>query len=41
MKRKMFYGAGRIVFENAKTLRNNLTDEERFLWDVKTIFSRL
>jgi len=28
MRRKMFYGADRIVFENAKLLRNNLTNEE-------------
>ena len=28
----MFYGAGRIIFENAKTLRNNLTKEEMVLW---------
>ena len=28
----MFYGADRIIFENAKALRNNLTDEERILW---------
>jgi imidazole glycerol-phosphate synthase subunit HisF len=32
MKRKMFYGADRIIFENAKALRNNLTHEERVLW---------
>ena len=28
----MFYGADRIIFENAKALRNNLTHEERVLW---------
>ena len=32
MKRKMFYGADRIIFENAKALRNNLTQEEKVLW---------
>jgi imidazole glycerol-phosphate synthase subunit HisF len=32
MKRKMFYGADRIIFENAKALRHNLTHEERVLW---------
>jgi|SRR4030095_9336712 imidazole glycerol-phosphate synthase subunit HisF len=32
MKKKMFYGADRIIFENAKLLRNNLTNEEVVLW---------
>jgi len=32
MKRKMFYGAGRIIFQNAKALRNTLTHEEKVLW---------
>ena len=29
---KMFYGASNIIFENAKALRNRLTDAERLLW---------
>ena len=33
MKKKMFYGANKIIFENAKALRNNLTPEEIILWD--------
>jgi cyclase len=32
MKRKMFYGANKIIFENAKALRSNLTAEEMILW---------
>jgi cyclase len=32
MKRKMFYGADKIIFENAKALRNNLTANEMILW---------
>ena len=32
MKKKMFYGADRIIFENAKILRKNLTAEEMILW---------
>ena len=28
----MFYGAAPSVFENAKTLRNNMTQEEKILW---------
>ena len=32
MKRKMFYGASKIIFENAKALRNNLTHEELVFW---------
>ena len=32
MKKKMFYGANKVIFENAKALRNNLTKEEMILW---------
>jgi cyclase len=32
MEKKMFYGANKIIFENAKALRNNLTFEEMILW---------
>jgi len=32
MKRKMFLGADKNVFENAKALRGNLTNAELFLW---------
>ena len=32
MKREMFYGANKIIFGNAKSLRNNLTEEEMILW---------
>ena len=32
MKREMFYGADKIIFGNAKSLRNNLTAEEMILW---------
>ncbi|HEV8286774.1 MAG TPA: endonuclease domain-containing protein [Chitinophagaceae bacterium] len=32
MKRKMFYGANKIIFENARVLRNKLTNEEMVLW---------
>ena len=28
----MFYGADKIIFGNAKSLRNNLTQEEMILW---------
>lgn len=28
----MFYGADKIIFQNAKALRNNLTAEEMILW---------
>jgi len=28
----MFYGADKIIFGNAKSLRNNLTEEEMILW---------
>lgn len=30
---KIFYGASNIIFENAKALRNRLTDAERLLWE--------
>jgi len=30
----MFYGASNIIFENAKRLRNNLTEAESLLWQV-------
>ena len=30
---KMFYGASNIIFENAKQLRNKLTDSEKLLWE--------
>ncbi|WP_231729797.1 hypothetical protein [Pedobacter sp. Leaf176] len=30
---KMFYGASNIIFENAKQLRNRLTESERILWE--------
>jgi imidazole glycerol-phosphate synthase subunit HisF len=32
VKRKMFYGAGSILFENAKMLRKTLTPAENILW---------
>jgi len=32
MKKKMFYGAGVTIFQNAKDLRNHPTDAERILW---------
>jgi cyclase len=32
MKKEMFYGANKVIFENAKALRNNLTAEEPILW---------
>src|SRR5437762_13071426 len=32
MRKKMFYGADKMVFENAKVLRNNLTPEEIIYW---------
>ena len=28
----MFEGASHIIFENAKQLRKNMTDTEKFLW---------
>ena len=30
---KMFYGASNIIFENAKQLRNRLTESEKLLWE--------
>jgi cyclase len=30
----MFYGASNIIFENAKRLRNNVTEAENLLWQV-------
>lgn len=32
MKKKMFYGANKIIFGNAKALRNSLTADETVLW---------
>jgi imidazole glycerol-phosphate synthase subunit HisF len=32
MATKMFYGAGRLIFERAKDLRNRMTDAETVLW---------
>lgn len=32
MKKKMFYGAGNLIFEKAKELRKNLTNAELVLW---------
>ena len=32
MKENMFYGASNLIFENAKQLRNNITDTEMILW---------
>jgi cyclase len=32
MKENMFYGATNLIFENAKQLRNNVTDTEMILW---------
>jgi imidazole glycerol-phosphate synthase subunit HisF len=32
MKNSMFYGAGPIIFELAKKLRNNVTQTEMILW---------
>ncbi|OWK69833.1 hypothetical protein CBW18_14565 [Pedobacter sp. AJM] len=29
----MFYGASSIIFENAKKLRNKVTDAEKILWE--------
>jgi cyclase len=33
MATKMFYGAGRLIFERAKDLRNRMTEAEIVLWD--------
>jgi len=30
---KMFYGASNLIFENAKQLRNRLTEPEKLLWE--------
>lgn len=30
----MFYGASNLIFENARELRNNLTETERILWNI-------
>jgi len=30
----MFYGAGKLIFERAKKLRNNVTNEEMILWGM-------
>ena len=32
MKKKMFYGASALIFENARELRNNMTHAELLLW---------
>jgi cyclase len=32
MKRKMFYGAEKMIFQNEKELRRNLTPDELVLW---------
>ncbi len=32
MKENMFYGAGNLIFEKAKKLRNNVTPSEMILW---------
>ena len=32
MKENMFYGASNLIFQNAKQLRNNITDTEMILW---------
>jgi len=32
MKTNMFYGAGHLIFEKAKQLRNNVTPTEMILW---------
>ena len=42
MKASMFYGAGPIVFELAKKLRNNVTPTEMILWGrLKDYFPEL
>lgn len=33
MKKSMFYGATPIIFERAKQLRNNMTSQEKKLWE--------
>ncbi|HEY8690100.1 MAG TPA: DUF559 domain-containing protein [Chitinophagaceae bacterium] len=32
MEENMFFGASKIIFENAKDLRKNMTDAEKILW---------
>jgi len=32
MRKKMFYGAGHLIFEKAKYLRNHVTPSEMILW---------
>ncbi len=32
VKKKMFYGANRLIFENAKYLRNHVTNVEMIFW---------
>ncbi len=42
MKENMFYGAGNLIFEKAKKLRNNVTPTEMILWGrLKEKFSKL
>ena len=33
MKRKMFYGANKLIFEKARLLRENMTEAEVVLWE--------
>src|SRR5215831_16108622 len=42
MRKKMFYGASKIIFQNAKRLRNHVTDAERIFWQkLKEAFPTL
>jgi cyclase len=42
MKVNMFYGAGHLIFERAKKLRNNVTPTEMILWGrLKEYFPNL
>ena len=42
MKENMFYGAGHLIFERAKKLRNNVTPTEMILWGrLKEYFQEL
>ena len=42
MKETMFYGAGPLIFELAKKLRNNVTSTEMILWGrLKEYFPKL
>ena len=42
MKENMFYGAGHLIFEKAKKLRNNVTPTEMILWGrLKEYFPNL